>query len=437
MSNNNKFFGILMLLVVAVMATSAVSALPATIDWVKLDGDVVDASGTNYIQAIERGDSYEVKIRVTNDGNVTVEDVQIEAEFKGLHNDNVRDITDTFDIKPGTSYVKTLNLELPDRIDTEYFKLRVYVSDRYGEEVTETYNLKIDAVRNEMRIRDVVFSPAYAVEAGRALLTTVRVRNTGFFDDNDGIKISVSIPELGVSASDYIDELDAEDSTTSEELYMRIPACAASGTYDVVIDVYYDDMDAKVSTTREMMVTKGEMCPGDSDSSDNTEQPKTTITVGSTSKDIAADGFAIYPVTVTNQVGKDRTYIIDVDLGSWASYEVSPSNVLVLDDGASATAYVTVTPNENAAAQEYIFSVSVSSGGEVLKQVPMKAVVTGGSDDDATSGPAWSKVRTALEIGLVVLVVLLVIFGLIVGFNKMKSSGDDEDDDDLSGKTYY
>jgi len=66
----------------------------------------------------------------------------------------------------------------------------------------------------------------------------------------NGVKVVVSIPDLGVSASDFIDELEAEgddndDQATTEEMFLRIPDNAETGEYTVRIEVYFDDMDKK------------------------------------------------------------------------------------------------------------------------------------------------------------------------------------------------
>ena len=101
---------------------------------------------------------------------------------------------------------------------------------------TKSYNFDVESVRHSLTIKDVVFSPETRVKAGRALLSTVRIKNTGDKDE-DSIKITVAIPELDLSASDYIEELDEGKSTTSEELYMRVPNCAEAGDYEAVVTV--------------------------------------------------------------------------------------------------------------------------------------------------------------------------------------------------------
>ena len=56
------------------------------------------------------------------------------------------------------------------------------------------------------------------------------------------------------------------------------------------------------------------------------------------------------------------------------------------------------------------------------------------SEGEEESSLGIGDVRTALEIGLVVLIVLLIVLGLIVGFNKLKGS---EEPEEVSGQTYY
>ena len=84
---------------------------------------------------------------------------------------------------------------------------------------------------HKLEIKDVIFSPEGDVDAGKAFLATVKVQNKGTKDEED-VKVKVAIPELGVSASAFIDEVEAEDEDddiviseellTSESLQMHL-----------------------------------------------------------------------------------------------------------------------------------------------------------------------------------------------------------------------
>jgi len=228
--------------------TSAVSAA-IDVDFVKVNGDEVSESGTNFILDVDRGDELEVKVRV--DSTTDLEDVQVEAVLRGIDStESVEDITDTFDMKSGVSYTKTLTLPLIQKIDQDEYKLRIRISDRDSPTVEKTYEISIGTQRHSVEIRDIVLSPTNEVGAGKALLATVRVRNRGEKDE-DGVKVVVSIPELGVSAADFIDTLEKEgdddDQATSEEMFLRIPDNAKTGEYIVKVEVFFDDMDRKNS----------------------------------------------------------------------------------------------------------------------------------------------------------------------------------------------
>ena len=416
----------------ALLALAIVTALPVEIVEVKLDDDTLDMSGMNSIRALERENTFEVKVRLR--ALEDVDNVQVEAYLRGYdHSDAVQDITDVFDMKADRTYIKTLTLSFPYRLDKDEYKLRIRVEDRNGESVYATYDIAIESQRHSMRIMDVIFSPSNAVVAGRSLLTTIRLENTGMTDPEKGVKISVTIPELGISAADYIDEIDEDDAVTSEELYLRIPSCIKGGVYEAVIKVEFHSGDRVLTATRHVTILEDELCVDDEDEA----KPKTIITVGPTSQDVTAGaGGVIYPMTLSNAGTEARTYVITVDgYQSWGDVQVNPANVLVVQPGQAEAVYVFVSAKDTAAAGQYMFVLKVSSGGEVLKEFSLKANVVAGEEPQPVPGQ-WATIKRVLEIGLVVLVVLLVILGLIIGFSKLRGK-DDAADEDNKSETYY
>ncbi len=434
-SAKTKRLSIVLLAIVSLFAMSIIaSALPVTIDRVKLDDVAVSPSATNFVLAKDKNE--EIGIQIVLTALDDLKDVQVEAVIRGYdHSDLIEDITAAFDMKANVTYDKKLTLKLPIRMDKDRYKLRIRVEDRNGDTTQETYDLQVQAKNHEIWLRDVIFNPEAYVKAGRALLTTVRVKNIGE-QDEESLKVKVAIPALGISASDFIDELKEDESTTSEELYMRIPACAEPGDYDVKVTVEFNDGEDSVSTAKQITVVEGDACPlAKPSGKEKPAEEKTIIAVGATSQEVTAgEGGTIYPVTITNQGSASKTYSLSVDVpGSWASYQVSPSNIAVVKPGETATLFVYLSAKEDAPEGENMFSITVSADGETLKQVPLKATVAKRAEK-AAAGLDWATVKTVLQIGLVVLVVLLVILGLIIGFQRLK--GEDEGDEE-SGKTYY
>ena len=420
-----KFLGLLMVFLLGIFM-SATALATYTIDFVKVDGDKVEETGNNFILDVDRGDDLSVKVRISSD--VDVDDVEIEAVLRGIDSrDKVDDITDTFDMKVGISYTKKLSLPLIQKIDQDQYKLRIRVSDRDNPTLEQTYEIDVGTKRHDVEIRDVVLSPNTEVKAGRALLVTVRVRNRGDKDE-DGVKVVVSIPGLGVSAADFIDELEAEDEdddqATSEEMFLRIPDNAETGEYTVRVEVFFDDGDKKtVKETTIFVLGKDKV--EDKPKADE----KTIITVAADKQTAVQGGGEVsYPITLTNAGASSKTYTVKADGAAWANCRVSPSNVLVIGSGESKAFTVFVSANDDAPTGSQTFTVTISSGAKVLKQLPLSVDVQEGASG-ATS------LKRVLEVGLVVLVILLVIIGLIIGFSKLR--GDDEDAEEGDEKTYY
>ncbi|MFH2028518.1 MAG: putative S-layer protein [Nanoarchaeota archaeon] len=430
--NKLKSLCIMVLFVVSILAVASMASAAVTINSVEVDGRDFEAGSVNTIN-VEKDGGIEIRVTATQNSNVTVSDVQISAYIRGNERDLVEDITDTFDMKSGVSYVKKLSLDLPLRMDQKTYTLIVRAEDNTGELQNELrFALEVDAASHAIQIKDIILSPENSVKAGRALLASVRIKNMGESSEED-LKVKVSVPELGISASDYIDELDAEggndDSTTSEELYLRIPDCAEAGEYTVRACVEYDDGDEEQCETTSIEVVEGDICPTvTSATTSPAAESKTIITIGPETQEIKAGGNAAYSVTLTNQGTESKSYTISADGASWATMTLTPTNVIVLSPGESKSVFVNVVADESISGDQ-MFSVTISSGDKVLKQVPLKASVT---KEAASSG--LSSIKRGLEIGLVILVVLLVVLGLIIGFNKLKGS-----DDDKEGKeeTYY
>jgi uncharacterized membrane protein len=375
---------------------------------------------------IVRGEEYTVKVTFTSDE--ALDDVQVEAYLRGYdHDDRIEDITDVFDAKLNVTYSKRLKLKIPQRIDIDdsNWTLRIEIAGQNGASEIVTYNLDISSDRHLIEIKDVIFSPEGSVKSGRALLAAVRLKNYGQKDE-DGIKVKVSVPDLGISASDYIDELESDESTTSEEIYLRIPSCTEAGTYDVEVEVTYDDGDERVTELESIRVISDDACEVGLGIVDPTVKP--TIVYDASAQDVTAGGAgSIYALTMSNPTNSAKTIAVSVSgVDVFGEARVSPSNVVVLGSGETKTSYVYVSADKSAKAGQYSFTTEVAGLGATTQEIALTANVVKGS--------SVSGLKKALEVGLVILVVILVILGLIIGFNKLKGSEEDSEDE---SQTYY
>ena len=406
---------ILALLMLNVFAAFVVAQDSSAIDvdFIKVDGDEV---GDGDIIDVDRNEDISVKLRfeALRDGD----DFRFEADIPGYEHGVISDSSDLFDVDEGRTYTETLRLHLPEEMDRDRYTLVIQLTDRSGVILTRTLSLDVDAARHAMEIEDVSFSPGTEIEAGRSLLATVRVENDGTEDEE--AKVTVSIPDLGLSASDFVDEIESDETLTSEELFLRIPRCAAPGAYTLEVEVLYNDDFDSVSETRTIYIVDGGLCETAKQAS--TAQPR--ITLGQSADSVAAGEKATFPVSITNDADSAKTFVIEVEgTSEWASVEVSPTNVINLEGGASKTAYVTLTPTGDAKGKN-VFNLAVKMDGTTLGQQTFSLDVEGAS--------GWVK---AVQVALIVVIVVIIVLGLIIAFNKIR--GDEFDDLDEDDQTYY
>lgn len=415
---------LMLVFLVSLMALSMnafAAQIPVTVDRVEVEGIGLDTTGTTPIrEVLDRGDELNVRVRLV--GNVSVEDATLTVFISGYKYETISDSVRVHKIDADRAYTEDLTIKLPSDIEDGNYKLRVMLSDKDYETLVQDYDIDIARAEDLLTIDDVVFYDDLVAQPGEALYSIVRVENMGD-NDQESVKVTMSAPELGIMTSDYMDTIDAGDSETSTELYVRVPMDTKPGTYDVNVNVEYDKGHESVSKSYTLTVLEAK------NTATTTDEPKTLVSAAIEPQTIKVGSTGVYPITISNLGNSAKTYTITIQSAAdWASFKVSPSNLLLLESKEAKTAYLYVTPNANAD-DTNLFVVEINDGKE-SKQVALQADI---SAQNSSSG-----FRRALEIGLIVLVVLLVIVGLIVAFTKLASTDEDEDEDeDETTQTYY
>lgn len=416
------------------LSIAVAHALPGTIDEVKVDGDVLIESDTNKL-SLERGETFEVKVRVTSGSPIS--NAEIVAFVTGFDfsadDERISDSSGVFDMSSNNTVIKKLSLKIPDRADKDDYRLRVIFSDRDGQEVVQNYRIRIQPPRHTVTIRDVLMNPAESVEAGRSLLVSVRMKNLGDKDEDD-IKITVSIPDLGLSASDFVKEVQFDESATSEEIFFRIPVCAKSGIYPVQIELEYDDGFRSVSRDEEISVVGSKSCALQAQD-EVAVQPQITLTPDSL-EIIRGEGGSYFTASVSNtQVGA-KSYYLSVEGANGIQFRFSPSNAVIVQPGDIQNVFVYAAAPQDAPLGSQIITVSVKDAtGKTVKSQSVRIDVKEGKK---SSGQAFSFDGDAVQmlgIGLLVLLVILFLLGVYLVFGKQQPP--QKADQTKLNKTYY
>ncbi|NPE26462.1 hypothetical protein HNV12_00470 [Methanococcoides sp. SA1] len=303
-----------------------------------------------------------VPVRVTFEATDNVSDVRVEVSMDGFR-DDVEAETSRFDIVDGNTYTKLLSLRLPSDADAlnEEYTLKVEITHD-GSNAYEEYTVSMQRESYTFEVKSVDYSSR--VNSGEVFPVSVVVKNTGF-NRMDDTYVVVSIPALGVSTRGYVGDLvpteccddDCEDEEDSlyRTVYLQIPSNAASGVYDLEVEVYNDDAEF---TTKELISV------GDSVS--------TMVLASVKSQDLNAGETVTYDMIIVNSA--DDVKVFNMNSVSGDVLSVSVPSVITVGPDSSETVSVAVTAASDAEIGTYTFSVDVDG-----EQTVFGANVVGGS----------------------------------------------------------
>ncbi len=310
---------------------------------------------------VEIGTNAQVQIFLEGTGDTT--DVRLRVWMGGYEYDTLETISDVFTVEDGVSYKKTIYLSIPEDLDVSNNEYTLYVEifDSKDKE-RKSYTLYFEQERHELSIKDILVSST-KVAPGDYLSVKVRLENQGYKDEDD-IKITVSISDLGISTRVYIDELISGDQDNAPTAYLVIPSTAA-GNYEIVVIVEYNNGYSEFSESRYISV-EGELVYDEN----------TYVSVSSIS-DLIVDETSSYKVQVTNLGDSAKTFYLTID-GLNAEYtesitvpakssgefifNLSPDNV------GSQTIFIEVTTSEKLVTQK-LLNVNVTERNSALVYV--------------------------------------------------------------------
>ena len=428
------------LFVISLLTVSMVSAGSSTLgglanpNYGTVTVEVNDEELDDTLLTVEKGEELEVEVElalksdnsVNGDGSInqnkdlTAKNVEVEAQLVSADYDEetVEESVVVEKVAEGTEKTVKFKLTVPNDFPTGDATLRVLVLGGVDQPMYSypDYKVRVESPNHSVKIADVSFSPGLTVKAGhQTLLATVLVENVGDKDEDD-VKVTVAVPALGLSASEYLD-VPFDDKEDADEMFLAVPHDTKAGEYEVKVTVQYDDLEESVTKTYTLKVVENDLILKDLPQ----KAGKTVLAAGPEMQSVAAGKTATYAVALTNDGSASKAYTVEAATGDWATASVS-EKLVVLEPGKSAVVYVDLTAANDAAAGEHLASLTVKSGSDVLETVVLKAAVTAPAKADSETS-----LRNGLEIALVVLVVLLVLLGLVIGFSRLRKDDDGEE----------
>ena len=398
--------------------------LDISIDSVEVESKIIAENENNFVVIGESKKEIDLRIRMTS--LETVEDARVEAILTFENGDVVADKTTTFDINEDENIVKKLALPLIGKFEQNSFKLKVKVVDAEGDVEEKLYGLKINAQKFPFVISSIALSPESNAEAGKALVARLSFKNSGVLP-LEGITAKVSITELGIFATKFIDQIkNSKLSEVREDFVLKILDNVPTGTYTLRSEIgsqFGGDNEVK-----EIPV----FIVGKSEQKLEIVNDKLVINIPLLKQNIKNDGSeVIYQLKLTNEGPDANTYTLLLDGANWANLRLAESNTFVINPKDSKTINIYASTRADVVGEQ-IFVVTIKSSDKVLKQMPFKGNIV----SVAGKGLLAAKLKNALEVILIAFVVFLVAIGFFFGFKKyISKSKESEEQEEL--EAYY
>ncbi len=327
-----------------------------------------------------------VPVRVIFNALENVSDVRVKVYMDG-YRDDVSASTSRFDIESGNTYTKLLSLKLPsDSKDlSEKYTLYVEVSSKDNKDSVE-YTISMQRKSYTFEILSADYSTK--VSTDDVVPVAIVVKNTGY-DRMDDTYVVASIPALGVSSQGYVGDLipaesyvgyDNEEDSMSKTVYLKIPADAKSGVYELDIKAYNSDAE----TTIKKLISVSNIA-------------STLVLTTAKNQDLSAGETITYNLIIVNSANDVKAFNIRTTSGD--SLNVSAPSVITVGPDASKTISITAHAVEDATVGTHTFSVSVDG-----KQTVFGANVVRSSTSDSVVA-----ITIILAIIFVALLAILVV----------------------------
>ena len=332
-----------------------------------------------------------VKVTFTSDINAT--DARIKVRMEG-HRDDVASSTRRLTLVEGGTYTELLNLKLPSDLKETLEDYTLYVEVSSAVDRTEAdFNIQMQRESYELKVLSVDYN--LDVSAGSSAPVMIVVKNTGY-QNNDDVYVTVAVPELGISARAYLEDLIAVEScdddcdrrdSVSKILNLNIPENAATGIYDMTVTVY--NSDSRTVEKRVLIVSA----------------PDTSALVATTrNQDLSAGETKTYDLVIVNS--DDNIKVYTITSSSSSALEVSVPSMVTVAPQTAYTVPVTVTAKSTADTGSYTFTVTVNN-----QQTSFVANVVKGNNSVGI---------VALTVILAIIFVALLVLLIVLLFKREK-----------------
>lgn len=424
----HRTIGLLFVLILSIfMVPGAMADDPSyIIDQVEVNGITVDGDQTS----VEIGDTVKVRVVVQGDVNLSEsKEAKVKVWLGGYEYNDIDDTSDVFMVHAGVKHPETLYLDLPSNMEEGTYTLHVMIFDSQ-ETVREEYSLLIEKDRHLLDLDSFDFNvePTRYLDAGNVFNVKVRLENAGA--KTEDVTVNVEVPGLGLSGKEWL-TLSPGHSSTTDDLYFKIPRSAVTGDYEMIITASYSEGHEFVELRDVLHITglqQEVVEPEDDEEQEDTngyiEEPDqelpleeaVVVSMDSTSQSVDVSKETAFKVSLASFDSVSRTITFKVSGAQlFGDVRIDPS-FLQLEGGQKVEAYIFLKFHADAELGAHQMTLQVKADDKLLKEIQLTAI----ANEEKESSNPLNLDDSTLKIAFVVLVVFLIIIGLLIAFKRVR-----------------
>lgn len=354
----------------------------------------------------------DVQVRFT--ATESFDNARLRTSIDGYEHRVLDDSTEIFQVSEGRTYIKNMQIALPADMRSERdYLLRIFGANSLSGVTYKELRLFVDTQRHRVDVLDLIMTPSSGVEPGQNIIANVRLQNRGQ-KAQDSIRVSVQIPELGISESSYVSNLNQNQAITSDDMLLFIPDSARAGSYTAYATLTYNDGYTETSEAFSLNI----LAP-------RTVQEQDLLVSFRNNLELREGEQRTFEVVIANPNRNSKPISLAAQEGTWANVEVSPT-LQMIQGGSSSTFTVTVTPKAGVSGERNVV-LFVKEGTNTVSEVTINTYVA------PSQGTNW------LNVVLAVLLVLLIIIllALVIAIARRKGDSGKRNDDVSTNEEYY
>ncbi len=384
--------------------------LGLVLDTVEVNNQIV--TDIDSLQVLN-GETLNVELRMSALENV--DDARIMVFIEGYEHSPIVGSTEIFSLKEGKTYIKTVSINLPSDMRSEQdYKLRITGANDLSGLTYKEFTLYIDTERERVDILDLVMTPSSGVEPGQNIIANVRLKNRGQ-QEQDSVKVTVEIPELRVSESSYVSNLNKNEVATSDDMLIFIPDTASAKVYSAYVKLTYND--GYTQSVEEF--TFNVLSPA------VVEEENLLVTYPD-NIELKAMESKSFDIVVANPNDESKPISIAAVEPAWADVEITPLLVMV-QGGTSESLKVTITPKEAIEGDKQM-TLLVKEGSVTIKEITVNAYVEPAKDDSQQVN--WLNIILAV----LLIIAIIILLALVITIARRRN---DEDKEITTTEEYY